>query len=139
MVSRQDVEDETPLPADWPQTTEVLVSRCQAQLDRLDGVEAEAIYGGPREELARLGGEVDLLIVGSRSYGPVHRMFLGTTSTYLTRHIGCPLLVLPRRRPVGGGRRDGAGVTGRARSRPPEPGVSPARGRPLIGVPSGLA
>jgi nucleotide-binding universal stress UspA family protein len=96
VVSRQDVEDETPLPADWPQTTEVLVSRCQAQLDRLDGVEAEAIYGGPREELARLGGEVDLLIVGSRSYGPVHRMFLGTTSTYLTRHIGCPLLVLPR-------------------------------------------
>lgn len=96
VISRQDVEDETPLPADWPQTTEVLVSRCQAQLDRLDGVEAEAIYGGPREELARLGGEVDLLIVGSRSYGPVHRMFLGTTSTYLTRHIGCPLLVLPR-------------------------------------------
>jgi len=23
-------------------------------------------------------------------------MFLGTTSTYLMRHIGCPLLVLPR-------------------------------------------
>ena len=96
VVSRQDVADETPLPADWPQTTEVLVRRCQAQFDRIDGVEAQAIYGGPREELARLGGDVDLLIVGSRSYGPVHRMFLGTTSTYLTRHIGCPLLVLPR-------------------------------------------
>jgi len=96
VVSRQDVEDETPLPADWPQTTELLVNRCQAQLDRLDGVEAQAIYGGPREELARLGAEVDLLIVGSRSYGPMHRMFLGTTSTYLTRHLGCPLLVLPR-------------------------------------------
>ena len=63
---------------------------------RLDGVEAQATYGGPGAELARLGGEVDLLIVGSRSYGPMHRMFLGTTSTYLTRHLGCPLLVLPR-------------------------------------------
>jgi nucleotide-binding universal stress UspA family protein len=96
VVSLQDVKDETPLPADWPQTTEVLVSRCQGELERLEGVDAEATYGGPREELARLSREVDLLIVGSRSYGPAHRLFQGTTSTYLTRHTGCPLLVLPR-------------------------------------------
>lgn len=95
VVSLQDVKDDAPLPADWPQATEVLVCHCQGELERLGGVEAEATYGGPREELARLGAEVDLLIVGSRSYGPVHRFFQGTTSTYLMRHTGCPLLVLP--------------------------------------------
>ena len=94
--SLQDVRDETPLPADWPQESAALVRQCQEQLDRLDGVEARATYGGPREELSRFGDEVDLLVVGSRSYGPIHRMFHGTTSTYLTHHIGCPLLVLPR-------------------------------------------
>jgi nucleotide-binding universal stress UspA family protein len=96
VVSLQDIRDETPLPADWPQETKQLVSDCQAQLDRLDGIEARAVYGGPREELSRLADQVDLLIVGSRSYGPVHRMFHGTTSTYLIRHLGCPLLALPR-------------------------------------------
>ncbi len=96
VVSLQNVRDETPLPADWPEETEQLVSQCQAQLDRLEGIEARAVYGGPREELSRLGDDVDLLIVGSRSYGPIHRMFHGTTSTYLTRHLGCPLLALPR-------------------------------------------
>jgi nucleotide-binding universal stress UspA family protein len=96
VVSLQDVRDEAPLPADWPQETEALVRQCQDQLDQLDGVEAKATYGGPREELSRFGDEVDLLIVGSRSYGPIHRMFHGTTSTYLTQHIGCPLLALPR-------------------------------------------
>ena len=96
VVSLQDVRDETPLPADWPQESAALVRQCQDQLDRLDGVEAQATYGGPREELSRFGDEVDLLVIGSRSYGPIHRMFHGTTSTYLTHHIGCPLLVLPR-------------------------------------------
>jgi nucleotide-binding universal stress UspA family protein len=96
VVSLQNVKDASPLPADWPQAIEVLVSHCQGELERLGGVEADATYGGPREELSRLGGEVDLLIVGSRAYGPVHRLFHGTTSTYLMRHTGCPLLVLPR-------------------------------------------
>jgi hypothetical protein len=48
------------------------------------------------EELAAFGEEVDILVVGSRSYGPVRRLVLGSTSTYLERHARCSLLVLPR-------------------------------------------
>ncbi len=96
VVSMLDVREQSPIPADWPHTTEVLVSRCLEQLEHVSGIEADATYGGPREELSKLGDRVDLLILGSRRYGPIHRLFHGTTSTYLTRHTSCPLLVLPR-------------------------------------------
>jgi len=35
-------------------------------------------------------------VVGSRSYGPVRRLLLGSTSGKLARHAACPLLVTPR-------------------------------------------
>ena len=54
-------------------------------------------YGGPREELVQAGKELDLLIVGSRGYGPIGRLFHGSVSRYLAGHATCPLLVLPRR------------------------------------------
>jgi hypothetical protein len=48
------------------------------------------------EELAVFGNAVDILIVGSRSYGPLRHQVLGSTCAYLQRHARCPLLVLPR-------------------------------------------
>lgn len=48
------------------------------------------------EELAAFGDEVDLLVLGSRGYGPIRRMMVGSTCDYLERHGRCPLLVLPR-------------------------------------------
>ncbi|MGZ4282999.1 MAG: universal stress protein [Solirubrobacteraceae bacterium] len=97
VVSLQDVREDSPIPADWPTAADELVGHCREKLERLDGVKADAVYGGPKEELSRLGDRVDLLILGSRSYGPLHHVFHGTTSTYLTRHVGCPILQLPRR------------------------------------------
>jgi nucleotide-binding universal stress UspA family protein len=96
VVSLQDVRDERPLPADWPKTAESMVSRCREQIRGLEGVDGDAVYGGPREELSRLSDTVDLLIVGSRGYGPMYRLFHGSVSSYLLRHVACPLLVLPR-------------------------------------------
>ena len=52
--------------------------------------------GLPGEELVAFGDEVELLVVGSRGYGPVRRMMLGSTSMHLARAARCPLLVLPR-------------------------------------------
>ncbi len=54
------------------------------------------MYGVAGEELAAFGGEVDILVVGSRGYGPVRRLVLGSTSNHLERHARCSLLVLPR-------------------------------------------
>ena len=96
VVSLLDVREDSPIPADWPAAADELVGRCAEKLQLLEGVSADAVYGGPKEELSRLTDRVDLLIIGSRNYGPLHHVFHGTTSTYLTRHAGCPILQLPR-------------------------------------------
>jgi nucleotide-binding universal stress UspA family protein len=96
VVSLDDVQEEKPIPADWPQESARLVDECSERLHQLDDVEGVAVYGGPREELARFGKELDLLIVGSRGYGPRDHVFHGSVSNYLLSHADCPLLVLPR-------------------------------------------
>jgi nucleotide-binding universal stress UspA family protein len=75
---------------------EVMVHEANSRLKALADVEARAVYGLTGEELAEFGDEVDILVVGSRSYGPVRRLVLGSTSTYLERHARCSLVVLPR-------------------------------------------
>jgi nucleotide-binding universal stress UspA family protein len=72
-----------------------LVSEAQDHLSSL-GVEAQAAYGTAAEELFLFSASVDLLIVGSRSYGPVGRVIHGSTASRLTRSARCPLLVLTR-------------------------------------------
>jgi nucleotide-binding universal stress UspA family protein len=39
---------------------------------------------------------IDLLCLGSRSYGPVRRVLLGSTSTGVVGDAGCAVLVVPR-------------------------------------------
>jgi nucleotide-binding universal stress UspA family protein len=75
---------------------EAMLGEAQARMDALEGVDGRASYGLAGEDLARFGDELDLLIVGSRSYGPVRRLVYGSTSSYLERHAHCSLLVLPR-------------------------------------------
>jgi hypothetical protein len=62
----------------------------------VDGVEARVAYGQPADELAAYSASVDLLIVGSRGYGPIGRLVHGSTSQQLARAARCPLVVLTR-------------------------------------------
>jgi hypothetical protein len=39
---------------------------------------------------------LDLLVLGSRRWGPVKRLALGSTSERVIRHTACPVLVPPR-------------------------------------------
>lgn len=96
VVSLQSVRENKPIPADWPDAIDRLVDQCSQRLQGLGDVDGAATYGGPREELVRFGKELDLLIVGSRGYGPTGRLFHGSVSGYLVGHATCPLLVLPR-------------------------------------------
>ena len=41
-------------------------------------------------------GDLDLLCLGSRSYGPVRRVLLGSTSSGVVADAGCAVLVVPR-------------------------------------------
>jgi nucleotide-binding universal stress UspA family protein len=86
----------SPLPSDWGQILEDERQHAAERLHTLEHVDASAIYGAPFEELAAFGEHVDLLVVGSRSYGPLKRLVLGSTSSHLTRHAHCALLVIPR-------------------------------------------
>lgn len=73
-----------------------MVAEAADRMKALDGVDGRAVYGLPGEELARFGDELDLLVVGSRGYGPLRRLVAGSTSDHLERHARCSLLVLPR-------------------------------------------
>jgi nucleotide-binding universal stress UspA family protein len=90
--------------ATYGTTVERMVDEAEERMDALAGdVRGRAVYGIPGEELAAFAGEVDLLVVGSRSYGPVRRLVLGSTSDYLERHARGSLLVLPRHGEAGAG------------------------------------
>lgn len=53
--------------------------------------------GDPIEKLrGESDGEIDVMLLGSRSYGPVRRVLLGSVTSELIRDAGCPLLVAPR-------------------------------------------
>jgi nucleotide-binding universal stress UspA family protein len=76
----------------------------QEALDRAlaglpEGVQAsgELLYGEMVDELSMVGERgVDLLVCGSRGYGPVRRVLLGTVSAALVRQASVPVLVVPR-------------------------------------------
>jgi nucleotide-binding universal stress UspA family protein len=57
---------------------------------------AEVLEGRAADELARASAGVDLLICGSRGYGPVRSLLLGGVTWTLAHTAACPLLVVPR-------------------------------------------
>jgi nucleotide-binding universal stress UspA family protein len=75
---------------------EEMLKEANGRLEELPDVEGHAVYGLAGEELAVFGDQVDILVVGSRGYGPVKRLLLGSTADHLERHARCALLVLPR-------------------------------------------
>ena len=73
-----------------------LLEDARGRIAALGDVEPRAAYGQPAEELALYSASLDLLIVGSRGYGPVGRLIHGSTSRQLAHIVRCPLLVLTR-------------------------------------------
>jgi nucleotide-binding universal stress UspA family protein len=80
----------------WGNAAEDALNASKRDVTALEGVDGDAVLGLAGEELAAFAKGLDLLVVGSRSYGPLRRLMFGSTSHYLARHVGCPLLILPR-------------------------------------------
>lgn len=60
-------------------------------------VEERVLEGVPAGEiLAEAAKGVDLLVMGSRAYGPVRRVLLGSVSGEVVRNSPCPVVVVPR-------------------------------------------
>jgi nucleotide-binding universal stress UspA family protein len=74
--------------------------RQEAVLTALAGTggngEAGVLRGRPADALLKLSEEVDLLVIGSRRWGPVARLLLGSTGEALAHDASCSLLVVPR-------------------------------------------
>ncbi len=64
------------------------------------GAEAtvEAERGAPVDELIALSREVDVLVIGSRRWGPAVRVLLGSTGEELMHNACCSMMVAPRPR-----------------------------------------
>jgi nucleotide-binding universal stress UspA family protein len=58
--------------------------------------EARILRGDAAHLLTGVTREVDLMVTGSRGYGPIQRTLLGSTSSKLLNDSACPTLVLPR-------------------------------------------
>jgi nucleotide-binding universal stress UspA family protein len=86
---------------DW---TEDADARRELAEERLAEVLAEVgdiatgdvMFGNAAQALVDEAEHLDLLVTGSRGYGPIRRLMLGSTSARLVRHAPCPVLVLTR-------------------------------------------
>ena len=58
--------------------------------------DAAVLYGEPAEELVRASFSADLIVAGSRGYGPLHALIAGAVSGRLIRAAACPVIVVPR-------------------------------------------
>ena len=69
-----------------------------ARLEECRGLSADGtvVVGSPTGELVLASEGLDLLVLGSRGWGPVRQLALGSTSERVIRHTACPVLVLPR-------------------------------------------
>jgi nucleotide-binding universal stress UspA family protein len=86
---------------DWHEDAETARDRAKAHVDELvaelsEVATGEVIVGDPVRELAFSANDLDLLVTGSRNYGPVRRVMLGSTSSKLVHQAPCPVLVLAR-------------------------------------------
>ncbi|MFZ2049838.1 MAG: universal stress protein [Solirubrobacteraceae bacterium] len=76
--------------------TNASVERAVAELDPGATVYAQTIKGDPCEVLVERSEGLDLLVLGSRAYGPVRHALLGSVSAPVMRDAHCPVLVVPR-------------------------------------------
>ncbi len=68
----------------------------EAEFSHLDAVEREFVVGDAVEELVARSEDADLAIVGSRGYGPLRSVLLGSVSAKLVRRAACPVMLVPR-------------------------------------------
>jgi nucleotide-binding universal stress UspA family protein len=83
----------------YPPEPERVMREALDSVDRSLAADTTRLDGDPAAELARAcADDVDLLAVGSRGYGPLARVLLGSVSRPLVQKAPCPVLVAARPR-----------------------------------------
>lgn len=75
---------------------EAIVAEATAEHDDAIDAEHEILVDGPSDALLRISPNLDLLVMGSRGYGPMLGVLLGSVSRRVTASADCPVLVMPR-------------------------------------------
>lgn len=75
-------------------TTEAELEEAASKLDV--AAEVRSVVGDPGLQLRRLSDEVDLVVVGSRRWGPIARTVNGGVGETLVADAGCSVLIVPR-------------------------------------------
>jgi nucleotide-binding universal stress UspA family protein len=82
---------------EYPPDPERVIDEGLHSVDDALAAEPVRLDGDPAMELTRECAEgVDLLVVGSRGYGPLTRVLLGSVSSKVAQDAPCPLLVVRR-------------------------------------------
>jgi nucleotide-binding universal stress UspA family protein len=89
--------DATVVPEEIKRASSEPLDRVVADLPGGVRASGELLFGEVVDELSMAAErDVDLLVCGSRGYGPVRRVLLGTVSAALVRQASVPTLVVPR-------------------------------------------
>lgn len=89
------------------------VGALSAELSDDMQVEVSLLEGDPAQTLSKQSEQLDLLVLGSRGYGPLRSVLLGSVSAQVIREAACAVVVVPR--------------GGDSATRPNQGGNSPAR------------
>ena len=71
---------------------DLAMQRLPAGLD----AQRRLVTGDPGSALVEAAADFDLMAIGSRGYGPLKRVLLGSTSARFVAEAPCPVLILPR-------------------------------------------
>ncbi len=88
--------------ADWSELVAGDVERLRIEAEAAAArfgatdVTVNALSGPPPDLLAELAASVDLIVIGSRRWGAVARVLLGSTGEALVNGSPCPVLIVPR-------------------------------------------
>jgi nucleotide-binding universal stress UspA family protein len=76
--------------------TKATLERATEELGDEVPVQRETIKGDPAGVLIERTRELDILMLGSRAYGPLRHALMGSVSARVIRDAHCPVLVMPR-------------------------------------------
>jgi nucleotide-binding universal stress UspA family protein len=79
-----------------PEDIDDIQRQARDEVDPGVDLHLRTLGGETADALAGACADVDLLIVGSRGYGTIERVLLGSTSRALIHRASCPVMVVPR-------------------------------------------
>jgi nucleotide-binding universal stress UspA family protein len=73
-----------------------VIEKAIDEIDDALEVHAHMLVGPVAKTVANACKDVDLLVIGSRDYGPLERVLVGSIASRLVHTAPCPVLVVPR-------------------------------------------